>query len=66
MSAIDSCVKVKCGRRRKGSPAKDAYAPDEGLERKAGKRAQSQQIVVDAVEVVVRLFNLLRRKVNEK
>lgn len=61
------CVKVKRYRGRKGLPAKYTYyAPDEGLERKAGRCAQSQQIVVDAVEVIVRLFKLLRRQVDEK
>ena len=66
MSAIDSGVKGNRYRRREGLPAKDAYAPDEGLEGKAGRRAQSQQIVVDAVEVDMRLLNLLRRQVDEK
>jgi len=60
------CVIVKRYRGRKGLPAEDACAPDEGLERKAGRCAQSQQIVVDAIEVVVRLFKLLRRQVDEK
>jgi len=43
----------------KGLPAKGIYAPADGSERKVGRCAQSQK-------VVVRLLKLLRRQVDEK
>ena len=43
------CVKVKRCRRRKGLPAKDTYAPEEGLERKARWCAQGLKIAAVGV-----------------